>query len=356
MLTEMELLPELVALAVVLVALAAETLHALRIAKLARLAFGPSQHPASWVYVVPLLRSLALGGFMWGVLTLLTLAPKTHKAGEVKAEEIRRLLLVLDVSPSMKLQDAGPHGKLRRDQRAADLLQSFFERVQRDRYRTTIIATFTGAKPVVQDTTDLEVVRNVLNDLPLAQAFEPGPTDLFAGLKEAAKIAAPWPPQSTVLLFVSDGDTIPAVGMPKLPVSIRDVVVVGVGDMTVGKSIEGHQSRQDSSALRQLAARLHGQYHNGNEKHLPTEMVMAMDERAVSSWWSKLTKREYALLVIGITSVLIGLLPFVLQQLGTRWRPGIRGIIYRSALNSSVNKSDRVMISSQKQINIDSVA
>lgn len=324
MLSEIELLPELVAMAVILVVLAAEVLHALRIRQIARLAFGPGQRPSSWVYAVPLLRSLALGGFTWGVLTLLSLAPKTHRAGEVKPEEVRRLLLVLDVSPSMKLQDAGPLGKQRRDQRAADLLQSFFERVQRDRYRTTIVATFTGAKPVVQDTTDLEVVRNVLNDLPLAQAFEPGPTNLFAGLAEAAKLAAPWPPESTVLLFVSDGDTIPPLGMPRLPASIKQVVVIGVGDQTVGKSIEGHQSRQDATALRQLAARLNGIYHNGNEKHLPTEMVMAMDDRAIPSWWDKLTRREYALLAIGLSSIVLGFLPFVLQQWGTSWKPGVR--------------------------------
>jgi Ca-activated chloride channel family protein len=335
MLSEIELLPELLGLSIVLVVLAAEVLHAWRVKQVARLAFGPSQQPASWVYAVPLLRSLAMGAVVWGLLTLLSLAPKTHKAGEIKPEEIRRLILVLDVSPSMKLQDAGPLGKQRRDQRAADLLQSFFERVQRDRYRTTIVATFTGAKPVVQDTTDLEVVRNVLNDLPLAQAFEPGPTNIFAGLKEAAKLAAPWPPESTVLLFVTDGDTIPPLGMPRLPASIRQVVVVGVGDQAVGKSIDGHQSRQDSSALRQLAARLNGHYHNGNEKHLPTELVNEMDARAIPSWWDKLTRREYALLAIGVGSLIVGLLPFLLQQFGTNWRPGVRkmtrDLSYRAA-------------------------
>src|SRR5438128_530270 len=95
----MELLPELVCLAVIVMVLAAETLHAFRLRQITRLAFGPRERPASWVYVVPLLRSLAMGGFVWGTMTLLLLAPKTHKAGEVKPEDIRRLLLVLDVSP-----------------------------------------------------------------------------------------------------------------------------------------------------------------------------------------------------------------------------------------------------------------
>src|SRR5262249_22319701 len=162
--------------------------------------------------------------------------PQAHRAGEVKPHEVRRLILVLDVSPSMKLLDAGPLQKQRRDQRAADILKSFFDRVQKDRYRTTVIATYTEAKPVVQDTTDLEVVRNILTDLPLAQAFKAGPTNLLAGVEEAAKIAKPWPPGSTVLMIVSDGgDPTPGTSFPKVPASIGHVVVVGVGSPTVGK-------------------------------------------------------------------------------------------------------------------------
>ena len=51
------------------------------------------------------------------------------------------------------------------------------------------------------------------------------------------------------------------------------IKVVGVGDTATGKFIDGHQSRQDMSTLRQVAVRLHGSYHNGNEKHLPTDLV-----------------------------------------------------------------------------------
>ena len=133
---------------------------------------------------------------------------------EALAYLFRNLLLVLDVSPSMRLQDAGPTGKQSRRKRAADLLKSFFERIPIDHYRTTVLAVYTGAKPVVVATTDLEIVRNILNDLPMEYAFKSGPTNLFAGLEEAAKMARPWRPKSTILLVVSDGDTVPATGLP----------------------------------------------------------------------------------------------------------------------------------------------
>ena len=78
-----------------------------------------------------------------------------------------------------------------RRKRAAELLTSFFERIPVDHYRTSVIATYTGAKPVVVATTDMEIVRNILNDLPMEYAFQSGPTDIFAGLAAAAKMARP---------------------------------------------------------------------------------------------------------------------------------------------------------------------
>jgi Ca-activated chloride channel family protein len=320
------LLAVLAAAAVAVLAAAAELLHAVRVRQVAVLAFGLRRRPLAWAYVAPVLRVAAFAAVCWGLLTLYFLPPQSHRAGVVPPHEIRRLVLVLDVSPSMKLTDAGPQQKQRRDQRAADLLQSFFDRVQKDRYRTTVVATYTEAKPVVQDTTDLEVVRNILTDLPLAQAFKAGPTNLFAGVEEAAKIAKPWPPGSTVLLIVSDGgDPSPGAKLAKLPDSIGHVVVVGVGSPTVGKFIDGVLSRQDVPSLRQAAARLKGTYHNGNEKHLATELVREVNQppggRTPAPW----TRREYALLAVGAGTATLGLLPVLLQLFGTRWRPGVRG-------------------------------
>jgi Ca-activated chloride channel homolog len=318
---------ELTALTVILLASAAEVLHARRCQRVAALAFGPSQRPAAWVWAAPALRVIGLAGLAWGLITLLQLEPKVHKEGLIAEADYRHLILVLDVSPSMRLQDAGPTGKMSRASRAADVITSFFERVAIERYRMTVVATYNGAKPVVIDTTDMEIVRNILNDLPMWYAFPAGGTDIFAGLEEASKIARPWRPGSATMVLVSDGDTVPATGMPKLPVSIAHVLIVGVGDPVTGKFIEGHQSRQDVSTLRQVAARLHGAYHNGNEKHLPSELVHSVSFSADQGVLDRLTKREYALIACVLGAATLALMPLALHFVGTRWTPGVRRVV-----------------------------
>ncbi len=315
---------ELAALAALIVVAIAEGLHAGRVRRLGRLAFGPTGRPSAWALLAPPLRVAACGAIAWGMATLLVLPPRAREAGEIPDRERRHLVLVLDVSPSMKLEDAGPEGKQGRSRRVAELLGSFFKRFPVEQYLVSVVAVYNGAKPVVVDTKDLDVVRNVLDDLPLHYAFPVGKTDLFAGLEEAAKIAHPWPPRSAVMLMLTDGDTVPSTGMPELPASIGEVVVVGVGDARRGRFIDGGMSRQDVSTLRQVATRLRGTYHDGNQKHLPTDLLrrlaMAPEQNAIE----KLTRREYALMAIGAGAAVLAGLPVLLHHYGTRWRPGVR--------------------------------
>jgi Ca-activated chloride channel family protein len=299
---------ELAALAVIVVVAAAETLHAVRVRRVARLTFGPRRHPRHWARLAPLVRVAALGAMTWGLVTLMLLTPKTRDIEVVPEEEIRHLLLVLDVSPSMRLEDAGPTGKQSRMKRAADLMESLFQRVAADRFRVSIVAVYNGAKPVVEQTTDLEVVRNVLGDLPLNYAFESGETRLFDGLEEAARIARPWRPKSTTL---------------QMPASVSHSLVVGVGDPRKGSFIEGRQSRQDAPTLRQIAVRLGGSYHNGNEKHIPTDTLRTITAGTVPSRFERLTRREYALMACAVGGFLYALLPVLLHTWGTGWRPGV---------------------------------
>ena len=335
--------------AVVLLTVAAERLHALRARRVAALAFGPSRQPALWARLAPFVRMAAVAGLCWGMITLCTLPPKVHKLGEISESEYRHLLLVLDVSPSMRLEDAGPLGKQSRRRRASELLQSFFERVPISLYRLTVVAVYSEAKPVVIDTRDMEVIHNILDELPMHQAFKSGDTDMFAGLEEAARIARPWQPGSTTLVLISDGDTVPATGMPKMPPSVAHVLIVGVGDPHTGKFIAGHQSRQDVSTLRQVAVRLGGTYHNGNEKHLPTDLLRRISMGGGKSTLEKLTQREYALIACAMGAGLLALLPLLLHLAGTRWRPGVplagqnepRRISARPGANSQKTVSPR---------------
>jgi Ca-activated chloride channel homolog len=318
-------IPLAAAVVALLLILGAESLHLLRIRRLAHLAFGPRTRPAPWVRGVPLLRGLAAAALAWGLGTLLLAEPAHHSPSgtiQLREGEYRHVLMVLDVSPSMRLVDAGPGAEQSRMQRAREVLESFFRRVPLEMYRLSVVAVYNGAKPVVIDTRDVEVVRNILGDLPMHFAFPAGKTRLFDGLEEAVRIAKPWNPRSTTLLLVSDGDTVPAQGMPKMPASVSDVLVVGVGDPVSGKFIDGRQSRQDVSTLRQIAVRLGGIFHNGNEKHLSSTLIGDLTHIEGKNVFQRFSRREYALLCCGIGASILALLPLLLHFLGTSWRPG----------------------------------
>jgi Ca-activated chloride channel homolog len=186
-----------------------------------------------------------------------------------------------------------------------------------------VIATYNGAKPVVEDTKDIELVRHLLTQVDMRYAFKAGSTRLFDGIAEAARIARPWRPKSALLVIVSDGDTVPATGMPELPPSVGGTLVIGVGDDRVGKFLAGHQSKQDASTLRQVAIRLGGEFHNGNKRHVPSDILAAASQDARKPLLERLTLREYALIAIVLTSALLALIPLLLQYWGTRWRPGV---------------------------------
>jgi Ca-activated chloride channel family protein len=222
----------------------------------------------------------------------------------------------------MRLVDAGPTKSESRMQRARDVMESFFDRVPLEEFRVSVVAVYNGAKPVVVDTRDFEVVRNILGDLPMHYAFPAGKTKLFDGLEEAAKMAKPWNPRSTTLVVVSDGDTVPANGMPKMPASVRSTIIVGVGDPMVGKFIDGQQSRQNVPVLKQIAARLGGAFHNGNEKHIPTALVADATGLEEEDVFERLSRREYALIACTTGALVLGFLPWLLHAFGTRWKPG----------------------------------
>ncbi|MFN9034755.1 MAG: VWA domain-containing protein, partial [Planctomyces sp.] len=104
--------------------------------------------------------------------------------------------------------------------RAREVMESWFRRIPMNEYRVSILATYTKALPVVEDTRDIAVVENVLNDLPMHFAFQAGETNLFSGLEAAAEMARGWRPRSTTIVLVSDGDTVPATGMPAMPAAV----------------------------------------------------------------------------------------------------------------------------------------
>jgi Ca-activated chloride channel family protein len=314
------------ALTVLALAALAEWLHARRSRRVARLAFGPSGKAREWTRAVPSARVASLGLLGWGLTTLYLLDPRGARPQKTPEGGYRHLIIALDASPSMQLRDGGPDRQKTRAQRASELTMSVLERTMLEQVRISVVAFYTGAKPVVVDTYDLGVIKNILDDLPLDVAFDPGKTKLFDGLREASELAKSWKTGSTTLLVVSDGDTVPDTGMPALPQSISKVLVVGVGDSRAGKFIDGHQSRQDSATLRQLATRLRGAYHDGNEKFLPSDLLAGLSKTVPLRDSAKKGRRELALVAVAAGSGLLATLPIALALAGSSWQAGRRNL------------------------------
>ena len=339
--TRLDLWPIWAAAGVLVLWLGFEALHGLRVRRVARLAFGPVERPRLWARVVPAVKPLAGAALAWGLATLYLLPPKVHRAEGLRDEEYQHMMLVLDVSPSMRLKDAGPDQIQSRQERARDVLQSMFSRVTLGRYKISVVATYTDALPVVIDTVDADVVQNILSELPMHFAFRSGQTRLFKGLEKAFEIAKDWDPDSTLLVMVSDGDTVPATGMPSPPKSISGVLVVGIGDPVTGRFVDGRQSRQDASTLRQIAIRLGGEYHDANTAQIPSAMIRGVTQSSQRSAIDKLSRREYALLAVGVGAAVLGLLPWLLHAFGSGWRPGVPRPARNAAIAAAPRPRDR---------------
>jgi Ca-activated chloride channel family protein len=306
-----------------LVAVFAEWMHARRIRRIRWLAFGPAANGAKWTAAVPLLRVISLAAAVWGFSSLLLVVEAmVHRDSEIGENEYKHLVLVVDVSPSMHLKDAGPERDQTRRQRASDILESLFNRIPMRQFKITIIAVYTDAKMLLEDSKDHEVVRHIMEKMPMWHAYKPGKTKLLDGIIEAAKVAKRWNPGSAYVLMLTDGDTVPSTGMPAMPAAVAKVFVVGVGDSASGSFIDGHQSRQDVNTLRQMANRLRGVYHNGNKKQLTSQMVSQFVRQPDKEQARRWARREWALLAALAGSAVFAIIPIALHYAGSRYVSG----------------------------------
>ena len=307
-------------------AVLAEWLHARRCRAVGRLAFGPSGSPRAWTHAAPALRALSAGFAAWGLAVLLlspaeALDAESDAAEVQEPEDLQRVVLLLDVSPSMAISDAGPNAdsKVTRRERVRDVVDAIFPRIALGRTRFSVVAFFTSARPVVVDASDVAVVRNVLDSLPIIWAFEAGKTNLIEGLKGVEELARAWPPKSTTLLICTDGDTTDMSQLPKLPRSIHQVKVLAVGDPIVGTFIDNHDSRQQAGILRQLAAELHGSYYDVNSRHLPTTALTDLAFTPPPPADRPLSWKDWALAAVAISACVLVLLPIALEYGGAQW-------------------------------------
>jgi hypothetical protein len=169
------------------------------------------------------------------------------------------VLLVLDVSPSMRLVDAGPTRSSRAWQRARDVMESFFDRVPFDEFRVSVVAVYNGAKPVVIDTKRLRGRAQHPRrpaDAPRVQARQDQALRRPRGGGEdrQALESAQHDARDRVRRRHGARD-----GMPRMPPSVIAAIVVGVGDPRRASSStagsRGRTSRRSSRSPRAWVAR-----------------------------------------------------------------------------------------------------
>ena len=317
------MIPLLSALAVLCLVSLAEWLHVRRIRVTARLAFGPTGAARAWTRLVPFLRVASLTAFAWGAVTLLLIkleAPDDARKKERNDAEATRLVFAADLSPSMFLQDAGPEGTLTRQARMREVVEGILQRVSGN-LRFGVIGFYTESLPVVMEARDPELVRNVFNGLPLTYAMPLGQTDLGKAVNDTLELVAKFPAGSTRMIIFTDGDSVNLVPIIPRPKSVKDVLVLGIGNPLKGTFIDGHQSRQEGETLQRLATSLMGTYEDVNTKHLATTALgdlvvpMALPQTG-------LTLAQWAVLAMVLGAIINVLIPLALEFFGSDWKVG----------------------------------
>jgi Ca-activated chloride channel family protein len=308
------------ALAAAGLAVIGEWLHARRLARVGTLAFGPNGRARRWTLVAPAIRVIALSGLAWSLVTLISFNNLIRERDR-KSSASRHLMVLLDVSPSMLLKDAGDSGDLTRNERASAVLKSVLDRVPGDHVRFSAAGFYTETRLLVKECQDRELILHLTGGTPFHITYKPGKTDLLKCLNEAGELIKDWERKSTTLLVISDGDSVPPVGLKPMPSSVSQVIFAGVGDPGRGTFIDGHLSRQDTATLSQLSRRLNGTFYDSNTRHIPSDALAKLnaEEPGAAKW--KTDRRVLALITLAVSTALLCLLPLLLEYLGSAWRP-----------------------------------
>jgi Ca-activated chloride channel family protein len=323
------MIPLPAALITLLLVALAEWMHARRVRVVARMAFGPRGCARPWTRAVPWLRTAGLTAFAWGLATLWMMkieAPDAASAKERLDAEATRLVFVADLSPSMHLPDAGADGTMTRHERMREVVEGILQRVSGN-LRFGVIGFYTDSLPVVMEARDPELVRNVFNGLPLTFAMPHGKTDLGTAVNRTLELVADFPRDSTRVILLTDGDSTPLAALQPRPASVRELLVLGVGNPRKGSYIDGHQSRQETATLRSVAGALGGVYHDVNENQLPTDALgdlvvpLALPNRGLTlAQWAGLTLAQWAVLAMVLGALVNALLPVALEYFGADWK------------------------------------
>lgn len=309
-----------IALVVLLLGGFAERMHAKRVGRIAYLLYGETEKGSAFARFSPLLRCVAMAGCIWGLVILL-LVPAEVAEIEPDPDASKHLLICLDASPSMFLEDSGPklpgeENAQQRIVRAGDVMRAILDRIDAEKTRVTVFGVYTRAVPILEETFDKSVVDNLFDGLPIFAAFEQGETKLSSSVSDAVEYARRWPAGSTLLLIVSDGDSNDTTPIRAVPKSIAETLVIGVGKTNSATTIAGHASKQDAASLRRLASELRGTYFDANQMHLPTSILdrLAVVQPRVGN---RVQLRDAALIIFSCGAVVLAALVPLLSLLGT---------------------------------------
>ena len=214
---------------VALVSGVAESLHLKRVARVEKLIEVSDLGSTVFARISPALRVISLALSSWGLVILL-LVPAAVVDVEPDPEASKHLLICLDASPSMFLEDAGPRlsstsEPLQRMVRAGDVMKGLMDRIDGEKTRVTVFGVYTRAVPILEETFDKSVVNNLFDGLPIFAAFEQGETQLASSVSDAIEYSRKWPENSTLLLIVSDGDSKDGTPIRAVPNSIAEAAL-----------------------------------------------------------------------------------------------------------------------------------
>lgn len=304
--------------------LACEYVHARRGARLARLAFGPEERSRAWARAVPFYRAATVAGMAWALVYLLLM--NSAQAGiQVGLENdpdagTQEVVLLLDYSPSMFLEDSGKEGLTTRRDRMSQVISSILDRTG-PHVRFTLICFYTKPLPIVRSASDKAIVRNVLNDLPIERAMSPGQTNLGSAVAKALEITRDLTDRPTMLILATDGDTDNPPVIGDSPDGLEDALVLGIGNTKVGMPIDGRLSRQDEDLLEEVAGALDGRYLDVTADHVPASAISQLLSSPVSPIKSEWTLLRIALVLFIVLALLYALLPLAQEYFGSNWRP-----------------------------------
>jgi Ca-activated chloride channel family protein len=304
-----------VASIVLALAIPAEYLHLRKCLVVARMAFAEQRQGLFVVFAAGSARvtGVTLTAVALALLWQSSFITRNAIGAIADDAEMDRMIVVMDASKSMNLEDAGPDGSETRATRARNLIYQLISRANRFP-RTTLMTFGDRVLPVVCDAQHWDVLANVLLRQYYSRAFDSTDTEIDGALESSLDIAKDWVPKSTIVVLLTDGESKPTVKEFHVPNSVRHVLVLGVGSSegrAAGPNL-ADISRRDDANLRRIANLTGGDYFNCNKDPLPVAYIDALLPAPPEAVPPQ-SHRDLPLALLAIGAAVLALVPIALS-------------------------------------------